>query len=211
MTVLRMAAALAGPFLLVSACGGGGDDDSHDATPTVSVESSPRPGDCGHVGEINSPNEIANSLLALEDLPEGFTIAPADPRGIESIGNEVFQENIDPSTYSGGAWLCFRDRHRARRRRGPTRRVSRRCLYLMKQSAALLVANPFTGEPTLVEPVEVEGLGDESKAFYFEIENGETDASGYIYQFRAGQMVAYIGNVGSGEEVTLEQTRSWLR
>jgi hypothetical protein len=27
-----------------------------------------------------------------------------------------------------------------------------------------------------------------------------------VYQFRAGQMVAYLANVGAGEEVTLEQT-----
>ena len=176
------------------------------ATPAyVSVESSPSPGDCGHVGEINSPNEIANSLLALEDLPEGFTIAPADPRGIESIGNEVFQENIDPSTYSGGRGFAFGTGTALDGGEGQLV-ASVVVAFTDEESAALLVANPFTGEPTLVEPVEVEGLGDESKAFYFEIENGETDASGYIYQFRAGQMVAYIGNVGSGEEVTLEQT-----
>lgn len=57
-TYLCMGTAIAA-LLLLSACGGGGDDDSGE---TPVAEASANPNDCGQVGEINSPNEIANAV-----------------------------------------------------------------------------------------------------------------------------------------------------
>jgi hypothetical protein len=191
------AAGLLALSVLSAACGGG--SGGGDATPT------PDPGDCGQVKDIAAAAVIGDALVTLDDLPAGFDLAPADPRGLESVGDQFFQDNVDPASYVGGKGFAFGTNDVLDGGQGQFI-ASIVVAFTDEEAASLLVQHPSTGDPIFVEDVEAVELGDESKAIRFSIENSEGTATGYVYQFRAGQMVAYLANVGAGEEVTLEQT-----
>jgi hypothetical protein len=186
--VLLLAIAMA---VACSSSDSGSNTSGESSSPTMTVAVH----DCGSGAFSTLAQLDAASLTTGEVGADSQWRKQSGQTKLTSLGDASFAAAIDAANFKWGSTTLF---SKGMILSGGNGRLVTSILvnFNDESSAALLIEHPNLGQTKTLRDVATDRYGDDTKALYFETVDGFV---GYVIQFRVGTIVAYIGDVGSGE------------
>jgi hypothetical protein len=178
-----------------SSSGSGTSIPSESPSPSMPTEVH----DCGS-GAVSTLAQLDTASLSAADVGANSQwTKQGGQTKLTSLGDASFAAAMDPAKFKWGSTTLF---SKGMILNGGAGRLVTSILvnFYDEPSAALLIEHPNLGKTKTLRDVSTVQYGDDTKALYFETVDGFV---GYIIQFRVGTIVAYRGDVGSGETPAL--------